>query len=254
MGAHESGRSDFAVQEALHADLQPRWYGRCDNSLLQPTSFSHILRFLRLVPQQDNGCDCGVFVCRYAYAMKKLSHLDFTYKETDFHFSSRQSRNFCKSIFSNPFNFGMDDIAAIREDLKTLIHRLSDIFIPWKKEQRRKEKVERLQKRIPSKENPIDKSNFNAKSCSSQNSRQRGDDDEAGLTRKVGASDVELSERAFYPSEKTESISLMLSGTSESVASTCSPLQQLHAIHDLPFPAHEEVEPDSMDWEDETQV
>jgi hypothetical protein len=187
--------------------------------------------------------------------MKKLSHLDFTYEETKFVFSSRQSRDFCQSLFVDPFNFGMDDIAAIREDMKLLIHRLSHLFIPWKKEKRRKEKEERLQNRIPLKGNQTDKSNFNAESCTSQNGRPRDTDDEAGLPRKARTDHVELSGKDINLTEKTKSLSFVYSGTSESVDSSCSPSQQLHALHDIQSSDNEEkVGPEPMDWEEETQV
>ena len=33
------------------------------------------------VPLQDNGCDCGVFVCHYAYSLYIMRHLPFIHKK-----------------------------------------------------------------------------------------------------------------------------------------------------------------------------
>ena len=42
--------------------------------------FSSLLTMISLipVPYQDNGCDCGIFVCRYAYNLYIMRHQKFT--------------------------------------------------------------------------------------------------------------------------------------------------------------------------------
>lgn len=48
---------------------------------------------------------------------------------------------------STTFGFGMPDIARLREEMKTLIQRLSTVYAPWKEELDRKEKEEKAASR-----------------------------------------------------------------------------------------------------------
>lgn len=74
--------------------------------------------FLNAVPYQTNSCDCGVFVCRYAYGLYLLRNQTFTFED--------QNDNFRKAITDNPaFQFDMDDIARIRGEMRTLIGKLT---------------------------------------------------------------------------------------------------------------------------------
>eukprot|EP00985_Skeletonema_marinoi_P016788 scaffold9065_cov239-Skeletonema_marinoi.AAC.1 len=59
------------------------------------------------IPRQDNGCDCGVFVCRYAYNLFQMRSNRFS----QFDMSDN-----CSDLFadSDLFEFGMKDIARIR--------------------------------------------------------------------------------------------------------------------------------------------
>ena len=78
------------------------------------------------VPYQHNSWDCGVFVCRYAYSVYALRDCDFR----------RNKQWFAKDLTRlEQFQFNVEDIARLRRDIKTLIQRLSGIFLPWKKEQ-----------------------------------------------------------------------------------------------------------------------
>jgi Ulp1 protease family, C-terminal catalytic domain len=78
------------------------------------------------VPYQNNSCDCGVFVCRYAYSVYALRGRDFR----------RNKQWFAEDLTRiEPFRFNMEDIARLRRDIKTLIQGLSGIFLPWKNEQ-----------------------------------------------------------------------------------------------------------------------
>jgi len=74
--------------------------------------------FTPKIPYQTNSCDCGVFVCRYAYGLYLLRNQTFTFED--------QNDNFRKAITDNPaFQFDMDDIARIREEMRTLIVKLT---------------------------------------------------------------------------------------------------------------------------------
>lgn len=74
------------------------------------------------VPYQDNGFDCGLFVCRYAYAMYKLAGKIFSYGELA---TMGPLQNVIRSITrSDEFGFGMEDMARMRREMQTLIRRL----------------------------------------------------------------------------------------------------------------------------------
>ena len=46
------------------------------------TNISIILE--KNIPQQENGIDCGIFVCEYAENLARNSKFEFTQKDTDF--------------------------------------------------------------------------------------------------------------------------------------------------------------------------
>jgi hypothetical protein len=99
------------------------------------------------VPYQDNSWDCGVFVCRYAYAVYLLRHRSFSYRNINA-FGERPKLRFQELITDSPeFSFAMPDIARIRNEMKTLIERLSGVYLPWKQEENRKEKEEKVAER-----------------------------------------------------------------------------------------------------------
>lgn len=93
-----------------------------------------------IVPRQDNSHDCGVFVCRYAYAIYELRSREFTFEDAGMHCgeddlavgSSR--RNAFKELISDgvEFDFNMDDIARFREEFKTLVENLSRLYVKSK--------------------------------------------------------------------------------------------------------------------------
>merc|ERR1712238_404701 len=98
------------------------------------------------VPLQDNGSDCGVFVCRYALAMLKLRHLKFTNKEAGIEKASgldvdrvtrRSTRKGIRG--ANPpftelitngdeFTFDCNDIKRIRTEYQTFIKNLHPLY------------------------------------------------------------------------------------------------------------------------------
>ena len=77
------------------------------------------------VPQQDNGYDCGVFVCRYAYALYLKRNQRFT--ESDV---GREGSYFHNIVTRSPeFTFDMPDIRRLRADIKTLLNALEREFL-----------------------------------------------------------------------------------------------------------------------------
>eukprot|EP00531_Pseudo-nitzschia_arenysensis_P017418 CAMPEP_0116119764 /NCGR_PEP_ID=MMETSP0329-20121206/2819_1 /TAXON_ID=697910 /ORGANISM="Pseudo-nitzschia arenysensis, Strain B593" /LENGTH=1105 /DNA_ID=CAMNT_0003613495 /DNA_START=267 /DNA_END=3584 /DNA_ORIENTATION=+ len=109
------------------------------------------------VPRQNNGSDCGVFVCRYAFAMfqlrdRKFSRRDATLGEPND--NERKSRKKTRSHRSQAFvelitngkefDFDVDDIQRIRLDFKTLIKQLHPLYQAVKEGKIKAEKEEKL--------------------------------------------------------------------------------------------------------------
>ena len=96
------------------------------------------------VPVQDNSWDCGVFVCRYAYGILRLFDQSFACKPSFWRIPANQKKLGEKWIADTPeFNFGMSDIARLRDEIAKLIEELSNIY---KKKQEQK-KQNRLKKK-----------------------------------------------------------------------------------------------------------
>jgi Ulp1 family protease len=90
---------------------------------------------------QQNSCDCGVLVCRYALGMFKLCFLKFTKDEAGIknrsdsnpagsrrHISNRNAA-FSKLITNGvEFNFDCDDIHRIRIEYQTLIMNMHPLY------------------------------------------------------------------------------------------------------------------------------
>ena len=91
------------------------------------------------VPFQTNGCDCGVFMCRYAYSLYVMRHMVFTKADIE---------DECRSRIDNSpsYNFGMDDIARLRRDMIQVITKLSPIYLERMKRKRLLRKRQREQK------------------------------------------------------------------------------------------------------------
>jgi hypothetical protein len=92
------------------------------------------------VPYQDNGYDCGVFVCRYAYAIYQLRQRGFTYSDAGLCCDSEEEKKSAAFYHliteGSEFDFDMDDISLFRDEFQTLIERLSEIHTRWKKEEK----------------------------------------------------------------------------------------------------------------------
>lgn len=72
--------------------------------------------------------------------MFQLRHRVFSYNEV-----LGGKKDVIKMItHGDAFNFSLDDIAGIREQMKTLIERLSAMYIPWRAKMDREERLEKL--------------------------------------------------------------------------------------------------------------
>ena len=91
------------------------------------------------VPKQNNGCDCGVFVCRYAYAMLRLRHHIFNWEGANLNKANKVGHFHDLITVSQEFDFTMSDIAYLRNEMLELVKGLSKYHCEWKKEQRSKE-------------------------------------------------------------------------------------------------------------------
>ena len=78
------------------------------------------------VPCQSNLTDCGVYVCRYIFAMYKLRSRKFSYGDAvaDGEVCWQKLQN------STPFKFNKNDIIRIRKEIKTLIMNLHRLQTP----------------------------------------------------------------------------------------------------------------------------
>ncbi|GFH58426.1 hypothetical protein CTEN210_14902 [Chaetoceros tenuissimus] len=81
------------------------------------------------VPRQDNCWDCGVFICRYAFAMLQLLDTRIQCKLADWR-DAKFRRDIIKEYITETeaFDFGMDDIARLREEMAILIQDLHQIY------------------------------------------------------------------------------------------------------------------------------
>lgn len=91
------------------------------------------------VPYQDNSWDCGVFVCRYAYSTLLLRYQNFTFNDITGDEILQE-----KITKKSEFNFCMEDIKDLRDEIKELVSNLSKDYRRIKaqeSEHRRKAKM-----------------------------------------------------------------------------------------------------------------
>ena len=82
------------------------------------------------VPTQKNGWDCGVFVCRYAFALYSMRDRDITFGDAK---KDQYGIPLERAITeSDAFQFDGSDIVRIRKELDFLINKLSEIYKRWK--------------------------------------------------------------------------------------------------------------------------
>lgn len=87
------------------------------------------------VPYQDNSWDCGVFVCRYAYALYTMylrGRRIFNNDVITIAISRRKKLKNDVITKSIDFNFDMPEIKTMRDDLKELVTRLSRVYLKSK--------------------------------------------------------------------------------------------------------------------------
>eukprot|EP00980_Cylindrotheca_fusiformis_P010725 scaffold2403_cov87-Cylindrotheca_fusiformis.AAC.3 len=88
------------------------------------------------VPKQNNTWDCGVFVCRYAYAVFHLRNRSFTY-------GALGGRSpFSRLITGgSEFDFDMNDIVRFRDEFRKLVENLSKVYSNWKRKEQANQKT-----------------------------------------------------------------------------------------------------------------
>ncbi len=85
---------------------------------------THFFSYFFLVPQQRNGYDCGLFVCRYAYAMYQMRNETITYHDI----YKEKSSLLSKITNSQLFQFNQKLINEFRIQLGQLIDNLSSVY------------------------------------------------------------------------------------------------------------------------------
>eukprot|EP00546_Thalassionema_frauenfeldii_P001232 CAMPEP_0178932684 /NCGR_PEP_ID=MMETSP0786-20121207/22774_1 /TAXON_ID=186022 /ORGANISM="Thalassionema frauenfeldii, Strain CCMP 1798" /LENGTH=1112 /DNA_ID=CAMNT_0020610043 /DNA_START=136 /DNA_END=3472 /DNA_ORIENTATION=+ len=80
------------------------------------------------IPYQDNSWDCGVFVCRYAFAIFMNRGVEVIADDVVDQMDNYIQRNAY-------FQFDMGDIERIRDELKTLITNLAVLYKDWSAEE-----------------------------------------------------------------------------------------------------------------------
>ena len=99
------------------------------------------------MPYQENGWDCGVYVCRYAYALFNLRTETFSPNECIVDQKRKSTAPFPDLITRNSyFRFDAEDILRIRREMRDLISNLSVVYRDWRQETDRAAKEKRGKK------------------------------------------------------------------------------------------------------------
>ncbi len=100
-------------------------------------------------------------MCRYAHAIYELRYRDFTYRDAGMYCSEYESgRGATSKAFkelisdSAEFDFNMEDIARFRDEFKTLIEKLSGIYLKMKNAEKLLEQEQKRQQRKVTDEAP----------------------------------------------------------------------------------------------------
>jgi hypothetical protein len=92
--------------------------------------------------------DCGVYVCRYVFAMYKLRNRSFSYEEVGYSRPEKPARLFRDLITeSDEFDFDATDISRIRLNFRQLLERLSVLYDRWKEADTLKRKAIKKQRK-----------------------------------------------------------------------------------------------------------
>jgi hypothetical protein len=130
--------------------LLPQVRNQCDANDMQKNCFGSLLNlpYPFAVPLQDNGSDCGVYVCRYSLGVYKLRHCDFRERDIFPENLPRQQRLRqkvgCQHLIttSREFDFTVQDIQEMRREFQRLIENLSKVYGHWQKGTKRNAKFE----------------------------------------------------------------------------------------------------------------
>jgi Ulp1 family protease len=139
---HEKDR----VGEFVRRWLNSEWKGLYPEQTTDaPFTSTSMEVFDPEIPYQINKVDCGVYVCRYAYAMYRMRERPFTYADVKY-FDNPNTKQPCfTELITNhkAFDFNAEDIVRIRSEFMQLLERLCKMYLKWKKmddDQKRLEK------------------------------------------------------------------------------------------------------------------
>eukprot|EP00586_Coscinodiscus_wailesii_P008142 CAMPEP_0172521924 /NCGR_PEP_ID=MMETSP1066-20121228/292848_1 /TAXON_ID=671091 /ORGANISM="Coscinodiscus wailesii, Strain CCMP2513" /LENGTH=710 /DNA_ID=CAMNT_0013304887 /DNA_START=982 /DNA_END=3114 /DNA_ORIENTATION=- len=116
--AHRKAKVAKKVREWLNFEWE-----RVKGDGGRPFTQTHMEIYDPRIPYQDNSWDCGVFVCRYAFALYQQRHVPITYEDVE------SEILFQKTITdSQGFKFNMKDIIRLRKEMRILIDNLSELY------------------------------------------------------------------------------------------------------------------------------
>jgi hypothetical protein len=171
------------------------------------------------VPYQDNGCDCGVFVCRYAYNLYMMRHLQYTWDDYN------ESPQFSTLITNGPaFQFCMSDIDRIRREISTLISKLSELYLPML--QKQEEAAKEAKRRAKQKESS---NNVNGDADMSTNKDEGHVDEDSARASVEKEDNGEVTMSSF---EEKENISQEVGSQNSSYEGVAAPEKVLAAFNE----------------------
>jgi sentrin-specific protease 7 len=143
--AHAKGRCAKLVRTWLNSEWKRLHPQQMEQS---PFDVKSMRLYTPKIPYQNNSWDCGVYVCRYMYAMYLLRSHTFTYSEVGYS-RNAEGTMFVDLITKNAaFRFDGEDIVRIRYEFMTLIERLSKLFLTWKADDDRQRLEARRLKKV----------------------------------------------------------------------------------------------------------
>eukprot|EP00814_Leptocylindrus_danicus_P021932 CAMPEP_0116004258 /NCGR_PEP_ID=MMETSP0321-20121206/502_1 /TAXON_ID=163516 /ORGANISM="Leptocylindrus danicus var. danicus, Strain B650" /LENGTH=1022 /DNA_ID=CAMNT_0003472539 /DNA_START=186 /DNA_END=3255 /DNA_ORIENTATION=- len=133
--AHRSSKVAQEVRRWLNFEWK-----RSDHAENSTNSAPFTKKKMRLftpkIPYQDNSWDCGVFVCRYAYALYTMYLKGVRIRQKDIRapakFKERKILENDVITKSVAFDFDMPEIRMMRDDMKKLVTKLSRVYLKSK--------------------------------------------------------------------------------------------------------------------------